>query len=109
MNATSTDTSTESRRILIVDDSRAIHQDFRKILIPDDSGSALDDQEAALFGMAPAAKSVPGFSIDSAYQGQEALALVQRAVEERRPYAMTFMDVRMPPGWDGVQTAARLW
>jgi PAS domain S-box-containing protein len=49
------------------------------------------------------------FDISSAHQGQEALALVESAVAEQRPFALAFVDVRMPPGWDGVETISRLW
>src|SRR5262249_8668451 len=47
--------------------------------------------------------------IDSAYQGQEGLALIEEAVKKGKPYAMAFVDVRMPPGWDGVETTSRIW
>jgi CheY-like chemotaxis protein len=47
--------------------------------------------------------------VDSAFQGQEALEMVKRSLEAGRPYAMAFMDIRMPPGWDGVQTTMRIW
>ena len=103
--------STDTRcRILIVDDSRAIHDDFRKILAASSTTYTLTDDEAALFGE----PSVPPFPVnnlqlDSAYQGEEAVAMVRRAVEEGRPYAMAFMDVRMPPGLDGIETTARVW
>ncbi len=100
-------------RILIVDDTRAIHDDFRKILGP--AIRAADGVAAAaaqLFNTAageePAAPTL-SFELDSAFQGEEALGLVTRALADHRPYAMAFVDVRMPPGWDGVETAARLW
>src|SRR5207237_7805350 len=57
--------------------------------------------------MSPAGR--PVFEVDSAFQGQEGLTMVLRAQEEGRPYAMAFIDVRMPPGWDGVETTARIW
>jgi PAS domain S-box-containing protein len=97
-------------RILLVDDSPAIHQDFRKILI-DPLANALSEDEAELFGesCSPAVATGPTLQIDSAHQGAEALALVQRAQAEGHPYAMAFMDVRMPPGWDGIETTARIW
>jgi DNA-binding NtrC family response regulator len=34
--------------------------------------------------------------------------MVRRAAQEKRPYDMAFVDVRMPPGMDGVQTIAEL-
>jgi diguanylate cyclase (GGDEF)-like protein len=97
-----------NRRILIIDDTPSIHLDFRKILSPEPADeSSLACCEEALFGAAKPAR--PSFDLDSAYQGQEALALVERAVAEGRPYAMAFTDMRMPPGWDGLETIERLW
>jgi signal transduction histidine kinase len=99
---------TYNRRILIIDDNQAIHEDIRKILIPAVTCD-LDDAEAALFGQEITAFEMPKFEIDSAFQGEEGLALIEKAVMENRPYAMAFVDVRMPPGWDGVETTARIW
>jgi signal transduction histidine kinase len=65
--------------------------------------------EAALFGEAADKRQAVRFELDSAYQGQEGFEMVRRAVAEGRPYAMAFMDVRMPPGWDGIETTARIW
>jgi DNA-binding LytR/AlgR family response regulator len=49
------------------------------------------------------------FEIDSAYQGGEGLELIQKSLREERPYALAFVDVRMPPGWDGIETIAKIW
>jgi PAS domain S-box-containing protein len=95
-------------RILVIDDNRAIHGDFRKILCPS-SDSQLAELETAVFGPQDGAVNAPSFEMDSAYQGQEGLALVERSLQEGRPYWMAFVDVRMPPGWDGVETISRLW
>src|SRR5678815_2406269 len=98
-----------NRRILLVDDNSSIHADFRKILCPSkDSNSTLDAMEEALFDEKPATTE-EGFELDSAFQGQEALAMVKQSLAENRPYAMAFVDVRMPPGWDGIETIARIW
>ncbi len=99
-----------NNRILIVDDNPGIHADFRKILGAGNSteGSPLEQMEATLFA-APSTGRRPTYEIDSAYQGQEGLAMVEKACEEGRPYSLIFMDVRMPPGWDGVETTARVW
>lgn len=103
-------TTHETRRILVVDDNTAIHADFRKILRgPADASQALVDAKAAFFGATAQKQSEPEYEIDSASQGKEAHEMVQRALAEQRPYAMAFVDVRMPPGWDGVETIARLW
>ena len=105
-----------NQRILLVDDNRSIHEDFKKVLGATGAGQqdgALDDLEAALFDDEPAADADPAvatdFELDSAFQGQEALEKVQAAVEAGRPYAMAFVDVRMPPGWDGIETIGHLW
>ncbi|MFL7964021.1 EAL domain-containing protein [Pseudomonas kielensis] len=97
-----------NRRILVVDDTPAIHQDFRKILSPSGGGDdSLDDTESLLFGTPQVSRLQ--FQIDSAYQGEEALELVKRAQAEGQPYALVFADMRMPPGWDGLQTIEELW
>jgi CheY-like chemotaxis protein len=85
-----------NRRILLVDDNRTIHADFRKILTQGDAASALDQDESLLFGTAAAVTTL-GFELDSAYQGQEALAKVHTALLAGLPYALTFVDMRMPP------------
>jgi signal transduction histidine kinase len=99
-----------NRRVLVVDDNRAIHGDFLKVLgEASHERSALAELEAALFGQGPTRAHIEPFLIDSAYQGQEARALVEKARHEGAPYAVAFVDMRMPPGWDGVETAQRLW
>src|SRR6266446_4361394 len=99
-----------NRRVLIVDDNRAIHDDFRKILTTGEGGvNGLDEAEAALFGGKGAKVRSAQFEIESAFQGQEGLALAQQAAQAERPFAMAFIDVRMPPGWDGIETTAKIW
>jgi C4-dicarboxylate-specific signal transduction histidine kinase len=103
-----------NRRILIVDDNVDIHSDFRKILSPkkEKQDGQLADMEAELFG-ASSSGNAPAldwsYEISSAYQGQEALQMVEQAAKEKKPYALVFMDVRMPPGWDGIETIRRIW
>ncbi|MFZ2853589.1 MAG: ATP-binding protein [Rhodocyclaceae bacterium] len=97
-----------NRRILLIDDTSAIHDDFRKILAPAAASEALDEVESALFG-ATAQPQTQGFALDSAYQGAEGLAKVRAARLSGLPYALAFVDMRMPPGWDGVETIEHLW
>ena len=93
-----------------MDDNPAIHEDFRKILGAKTSvQSRLADVESALFGSNTTAIERASFRIESAFQGQEALALVQKAEAEGDPFVMAFVDIRMPPGWDGVETLERIW
>ncbi|MBC7974540.1 MAG: hybrid sensor histidine kinase/response regulator, partial [Myxococcales bacterium] len=99
------------RRILIVDDNASIHEDFRKIFAPPDAtGSTLDELEALLLDRPVAAASPHvAFELISAFQGREALEHVTAAVAAGRPFPLAFVDMRMPPGWDGVETIERIW
>ncbi|MBJ2270893.1 response regulator [Pseudomonas sp. MF6772] len=98
-----------NRRILLIDDTPSIHEDFRKILMPPmEQNAALDEMESALFGEA-AKPQAPPFELDSAYGGQEGLQLLCTAMQQARPYALAFVDMRMPQGWDGAQTMEELW
>lgn len=102
--------SKSSHRILIVDDNAAIQQDFFKILMKSStSDNDLNDMESALFGSEPQAMTSGTFEIDCAFQGEEGLDLVKKARSEGRPYALAFVDGRMPPGWDGIETIRHLW
>jgi two-component system sensor histidine kinase/response regulator len=96
-------------RILIIDDNAGIHADFRKILCPESTAATVDELEASLFGLE--SKPRPGifFEVDSARQGEEGLRKAEQAMAEGRPYALAFVDGRMPPGWDGVETIVHLW
>ena len=97
------------RRILVIDDNEAIHKDFRKIFgTTSATGAALEEAEAMLFGSGNSSNGA-GFQIDSAFQGKEGLEMVRKAVAEGRPYPLAFVDVRMPPGWDGIETVSRIW
>jgi two-component system sensor histidine kinase/response regulator len=97
-----------NRRILLIDDMPSIHEDFRKILSAAPAASELDAVKVALFGQTTK-RSADSFELDSAYQGRDAVAMVETAVQAGHPYAMAFVDMRMPPGWDGVETIERLW
>jgi PAS domain S-box-containing protein len=100
----------KNQRVLIIDDNRAIHDDFRKILSPTlNKGAALNATEAAVFGHTTDAVQQTRFEVDSAFQGQEGVLMVKKALDAGLPYAMAFVDVRMPPGWDGLETTKRIW
>ncbi len=97
-------------RILVIDDNPAIHEDFRKVLCGTRaSTSQLEAAEAAIFETRPPLGMQSEFDIDSAYQAEEGLARVHHAIQEGRPYAMAFVDVRMPPGSDGLEITPKLW
>jgi CheY-like chemotaxis protein len=99
----------KNHRILVIDDNRAIHADFRKILTPSKLPHDSSEEEAALFGKTTVKFQYPAFEIDSAYQGQEGLDLIEKSLLEARPYALAFVDVRMAPGWDGIETTCNIW
>lgn len=103
-------------RILVVDDNIAIHEDFKKILCrgvlyrPDSEDLSL---ETELFGAESLSALDPvspiDYVIDDAYQGEDAIAMVDAAEQEGFPYSLAFMDVRMPPGMDGIQSIKAIW
>jgi len=123
-----------ARRILVIDDNPSIHADFRKILTAAGParGGNLEALEATIFGSSPrragepprsahpgatpspaslprARGGPPQFTVDFASQGPEGLEAVRRMVKVSTPYALAFVDMRMPPGWDGIETSARIW
>jgi diguanylate cyclase (GGDEF)-like protein/PAS domain S-box-containing protein len=99
----------ENRRILLVDDLPSIHEDFRKVLCPPTDTTHLDADEALIFGQQTTSTASIRFQMDSAFQGADALEKVRASLLVGNPYAMAFIDMRMPPGWDGVETVEHLW
>jgi CheY-like chemotaxis protein len=104
-----TNVNQTGHRLLIIDDNPTIHEDIKKILCPPKEDADVSAMAAELFGSRSPAVEPTQFRIDSAYQGQEGLAKVEQAIAEGAPYAMAFVDVRMPPGWDGIETIRRIW
>jgi two-component system cell cycle response regulator len=99
-------------RVLIIDDQESIHDDFRKVIGRRSAGhSQLDRATAELLGeeLGPLEDTFEGFDIDCASQGMEGFELVQKSLQEGRHYAVAFVDIRMPPGWDGIETVKRIW
>jgi diguanylate cyclase len=97
-----------THRLLMIDDNPAIHEDYRKILTGSDD-TQISAAAAALFGEPQSAVSRPTFDVDSAMQGRDGVELARRALAEGRPYSVAFVDMRMPPGWDGLETIENLW
>ena len=101
-----------NHRILIVDDNEAIHEDFDKILKNAGRGATaalVDELAASLFGDETPTGPQTDFQPTHALQGQEALDLVLKSLAAAEPYALAFVDVRMPPGWNGIETVERIW
>ena len=101
--------SGKNHRVLIVDDNESIHDDFRKILALDEDEKRFDAEEAVLFGAAPIRQRHVTFELTFATQGKQALDIVRASSQGGQRFALVFLDVRMPPGWDGLETASRLW
>ena len=99
----------KKRRILVIDDNPAIHDDFRKILVPSTKSRELVDAAEAFFGEPEEYGRDMEIELDTASQGEEGVELAKRAIEDGHPYAVAFVDMRMPPGWDGLTTIVELW
>src|SRR5437016_12197931 len=98
-----------NRRVLVIDDNPSIHGDFRKVLLSAKPPADLEAAEAALFGEAKPREPQPIFELSFASQGEEALKRVCEALDIGQPYAAAFVDMRMPPGWDGIRTIQEIW
>ena len=99
-------------RILVIDDNPKIHRDFLKILMPEKRIDNFNFLDQELFGDDNKADDnalLPNFKIDCASQGQEGVEYIKKSLEINQPYAMAFVDIRMPPGWDGVETIKHIW
>lgn len=94
-------------RVLVIDDMPSIHASFRQILCG--SRFLTQHDETDLFASAvPRAKSFQ-FDLCSAMQGAEGVEIAAQAKREGRKFSLAFVDMRMPPGWDGIETTRRLW
>jgi len=104
-----------TNRILVVDDNDDIHRLMRNVLLPEPRArdNRLEELSAALFeeSDAPshASDQPPEVTVDSAFQGEEAIRMVREAAREGAPYLLAFVDIRMPPGMDGIHTVKALW
>lgn len=104
-----------NNRIIVIDDEESIINDYKLILSPEKKNiDSLEEKasalEAELFGEPPAEKEpVPdSYELSTALQGEDGLKKVEKAIREENPYALAFIDIRMPPGWDGLETARRI-
>lgn len=97
-------------KILIVDNDKTIHEDFREVLSGKNKTSRkLDELEVVLFDKSNEAKFLlPAYELDFAFPGEEALQKVTAAGKCSEPYAVCFADVRKSKGWDGIETVKRI-
>lgn len=104
--------TTTTFRVLIVDDNEDIHDDVRMLLQPPSQSGALDELISEVLGEPSepsAALELPDYEFDHAFQGHAAVEAVQGAIEAGQAFALAFVDIRMPPGWNGVETIRHIW
>ena len=94
-------------RVLVVDDQREIHQDFEEMLTPGVAGSSTDDLAEA-FASEVDESFLPKFKLLHARSGSEAYDIVKTTIETGDPIAVAYVDIRMPPGMDGIETTQRI-
>ncbi|MHC4553139.1 MAG: sensor histidine kinase [Planctomycetota bacterium] len=97
-----------NRRILLVDDETKILEELQKVLAPNETTcKEISELESRLFGSAPKS-TIKAYDVHCCQQGDEALEAIQQAVDSDEPFAVAFLDIRMPPGPDGVWTAEQI-
>ena len=99
-----------THRILVIDDNPSIHKDFQTILLEEEESETLNALRDEVFGNksnTDASKSI--YELDFASQGKEGCKKIKQACSEDRPYELAFVDMRMPPGWDGLKTIEHIW
>lgn len=96
-----------NNRVLIVDDQKEIHDDFVEMLTPGLVGAATDELASA-FIVEEVQTFLPEFELLHAMSGEEACEIAKAGKESNRPIALAFIDIRMPPGIDGIETTRRM-
>lgn len=106
----------DCRRILVIDDQNSIHDVFRTILLhPAVNDGTLNDLESELFGdpVATCSNQVATESllniVEFAHQGEEGYLKLHAALERGEHFDLAFVDMQMPPGWNGIETIRQLW
>ena len=103
---------TSTNRVLVVDDDalsigeyvHCLGEDFE----PDSATTTLGDLEAVLFGEKADARGSARFDVQARNQGEAAVEAVSEACRRGTPYSIVFLDVRMPPGIDGIEAARQI-
>lgn len=96
----------QKMRILIIDDNQQIHQDFKKILNCEEANPH-KKPESSIYENTEKQHEI--YQIGCAFNGEEGLKMVEEALKKNNPYAVAFVDMRMQPGWDGIETISRIW
>jgi signal transduction histidine kinase len=99
-----------THRILVIDDNPSIHKDFQTILLEEEESETLNELRSEVFGDKTnnnSSKNV--YELDFASQGEEGCEKIKQACSKDHPYELVFVDMRMPPGWDGLKTIEHIW
>lgn len=106
-------TRTDNLRLLVVDDEESILNMFGDIFDSEvESGkykAELQELEGELFSDVPSV-STTNYSYELTYcqQGEEAVEEVNRSIKEDDPFSVVFLDMRLPPGKNGLWTAEKI-
>jgi len=102
--------------VLVIDDEEMVRDNIEEILVPRKSSpqkesvslaaSILFDSVATPILM-PLVNNKPNFTVHKASTGMEGVEMVKESIAQGRPYAVIFLDMRMP-GWDGMETAMQI-
>ena len=101
--------------VLVIDDEEMVRDNIEDILMPHGKSEEQHNIDSAfdiLFGspkplLLTRTKCIPAFTVDKASNGMEGVKKVRKAVENGTPYAVIFLDMRMP-GWNGLETAVEI-
>ena len=100
----------ENLNILVVDDNPNILQDLVKVLSHKSAHQQLDKLKAELLGHSITPDTGKyNYSIECAQQGEEGYKKLKDALSNNSSFSLAFVDMRMHPGWDGLQTIEHLW
>ena len=98
-------------RVLVADDDEHVLECYRDAFGDEEQTNqmkALDALAAELFDTSKDLKVGPKFDIIACSQGEEAIEMAAAATEDGRPFDVVILDVRMPPGIDGVEAGSRI-
>lgn len=99
-----------AKRIIVIDDNPSIHEDFKKVLTPEDAApEELLALSSSIFGQGKSAPKKSVYSLQFADRGQEGVAKIQLALGQNTPFQLAFVDMRMPNGWNGLETIKKIW
>ena len=104
-----------NRRILVVDDQEDLRNQVAKMLTKRGGQNETSSLIEQIRNRISRSKESPtpqsekiNYSVDTVGQGKEAYELVKESFAKKEPYSVMFLDMRMPPGWDGLETAQRI-